>query len=115
MALAQTQPYPGKSADLISLGDGLNYSTPLSYVGGTLVPNALFFLRSNNPPPDLQPSDWRLRIDGRVRTPITLKLAVNLVTLLATLNCLCAIRADSDNSVRYALFPLIFGIRKGQP
>jgi DMSO/TMAO reductase YedYZ molybdopterin-dependent catalytic subunit len=72
--LAQTQPFPGKSADLISLGDGLNYSTPLSYVGGTLVPNALFFLRSNNPPPDLQPSDWRLRIDGRVRTPITLKL-----------------------------------------
>jgi DMSO/TMAO reductase YedYZ molybdopterin-dependent catalytic subunit len=70
--LAQTQPYPGKSADLISLGDGLNFSTPLSQVGGTLVPNALFFLRSNNPPPDLRPHDWRLRIDGRVRTPVTL-------------------------------------------
>jgi DMSO/TMAO reductase YedYZ molybdopterin-dependent catalytic subunit len=72
VALAQTQPYPGKSADLISLGDGLNFSTPLRQVGGTLVPNALFFLRSNNPPPDLQPRDWQLRIDGRVRTPFTL-------------------------------------------
>ncbi len=70
MALAQTQPYPGKSADLNSLGDGLNFGTPLAQVGGTLVSNALFFLRSNNPPPDLKPHEWRLRIDGRVRTPL---------------------------------------------
>jgi len=74
VALAQTQPYPGKSADLNSLGDGLNFGTPLAQVGGTLVSNALFFLRSNNPPPDLKPHEWRLRIDGRVRTPLTVNI-----------------------------------------
>jgi DMSO/TMAO reductase YedYZ molybdopterin-dependent catalytic subunit len=71
---AKAPPYPGKSPDLISLGDGLNFSTPLAQVGGTLVPNPLFFLRSNNPPPSLTAADWRLRIDGRVRNPLTLSL-----------------------------------------
>jgi DMSO/TMAO reductase YedYZ molybdopterin-dependent catalytic subunit len=69
-------PYPGKSPELISLGDGLNYSAPLAHVtGGTLVSNPLFFLRSNNPPPDLRPADWRVRLDGRVKKPLELDLA----------------------------------------
>jgi DMSO/TMAO reductase YedYZ molybdopterin-dependent catalytic subunit len=65
-------PYPGKSHDLIGLGDGLNFSAPLAKVSGTLVPNPLFFLRSNNPPPTLDAKAWRLRVDGRVRHPRTL-------------------------------------------
>ena len=65
-------PYPGKSHDLISLGDGLNFSAPLAQVSGTVVPNPLFFLRSNNPPPRLASHEWRLRIDGRVKRPLTL-------------------------------------------
>jgi sulfane dehydrogenase subunit SoxC len=69
-------PYPGKSPELISLGDGLNYSAPLANVAaGTLVSNPLFFLRSNNPPPDLKPQDWRVQIDGRVKSPLTIDLA----------------------------------------
>src|SRR5579859_3232152 len=67
--------YPGKSAELISLGDGLNYSAPLAQVAETVVSNPLFFLRSNNPPPQLAPADWRVRIEGRVRNPLTLDLA----------------------------------------
>jgi DMSO/TMAO reductase YedYZ molybdopterin-dependent catalytic subunit len=67
-------PYQGKSPDLIPLGDGLNFSTPLALVPGTLVPNSLFFLRSNNPPPTLEPAAWRVRIDGRVKHPLTLGL-----------------------------------------
>src|SRR5438552_16818075 len=67
-------PYPGKSHDLISLGDGLNFSTPLAQVSGTVVPNPLFFLRSNNQPPALEPRDWRVRIDGRVKRPLTVDL-----------------------------------------
>jgi DMSO/TMAO reductase YedYZ molybdopterin-dependent catalytic subunit len=67
-------PYPGKSANLLSLGDGLNFSTPLAQVDAALVPNPLFFLRSNNPPPDLDPGAWRLRIDGRVRRSLSLGL-----------------------------------------
>lgn len=66
--------YAGKSPDLISLGDGLNFSSPLAKVSGTVVANPLFFLRSNNPPPTLAASDWRLRIDGRVRTPLSVGL-----------------------------------------
>jgi DMSO/TMAO reductase YedYZ molybdopterin-dependent catalytic subunit len=68
----QVAPYPGKSPSLISLGDGLNYSTPLALVNRTVVDNPLFFLRSNNPPPSLESRDWRVRIDGRVKRPLTL-------------------------------------------
>ncbi len=68
-------PYPDKSPDLISLGDGLNYSAPLAKVQGTLVPNALFFLRSNNKPPQIDASNWSVRIEGRVKRPMTLDLA----------------------------------------
>ncbi|MBV8718462.1 MAG: sulfite oxidase [Chloroflexi bacterium] len=69
-------PYPGKSAELISLGDGLNYSSPLAKVSsGTLVRNPLFFLRSNNPPPDLEAEDWRLQLEGRVKRALTLDMA----------------------------------------
>ena len=67
-------PYAGKSPDLISLGDGLNFSAPLGQVQGTLVSNPLFFLRSNYPPPSLEPSAWQVRIDGRVKRPLTLDL-----------------------------------------
>ncbi|MBV9579056.1 MAG: sulfite oxidase [Chloroflexi bacterium] len=67
-------PYPGKSPDLISLGDGLNFSTPLALVNRTVVDNPLFFLRSNNPPPNLTSGDWRVQVDGRVKHPLTLDL-----------------------------------------
>jgi DMSO/TMAO reductase YedYZ molybdopterin-dependent catalytic subunit len=68
-------PYPGKSPDLISLGDGLNFSTPLALVNRTVVDNPLFFLRSNNPPPALAWSDWRVTISGRVKQALSLDLA----------------------------------------
>jgi DMSO/TMAO reductase YedYZ molybdopterin-dependent catalytic subunit len=73
---AQAPLYPGpeKSPELISLGDGLNYSAPLSRVSGTVVSNPLFFLRSNNPPPPLSPDGWRMQIGGRVKRPLTLDL-----------------------------------------
>jgi DMSO/TMAO reductase YedYZ molybdopterin-dependent catalytic subunit len=61
---------------LISLGDGLNYSSPLARTSsGTVVSNPLFFLRSNNPVPDVQPGNWRVRLDGRVKRPLELDLA----------------------------------------
>src|SRR5690348_15919818 len=71
-----TAPYEGKSPDLISLGDGLNFSSPLAQVDrGTVVSNPLFFLRSNNPPPDVAAADWKVRVDGRVKRPLTLDLS----------------------------------------
>jgi DMSO/TMAO reductase YedYZ molybdopterin-dependent catalytic subunit len=44
-------------------------------VSGTIVPNSLFFLRSNYPPPEIEPGAWRVRIDGRVKRPLDLSLA----------------------------------------
>lgn len=67
-------PFEGKSADLIPLGDGLNFGTPLARVSGTIVPTPLFFLRSNYPPPTIDPLRWRVRIDGRVQRPLRLSL-----------------------------------------
>jgi DMSO/TMAO reductase YedYZ molybdopterin-dependent catalytic subunit len=57
------------------LGDGLNFSAPLDRVVGTVVPTDEFFVRSNNPPPTIAPDDWEMRIDGLVRTPLTIRLA----------------------------------------
>jgi DMSO/TMAO reductase YedYZ molybdopterin-dependent catalytic subunit len=71
----RSEPYPGKSPELISLGDGLNYSSPLAQVQGTIVPNPLFFLRSNNKPPPVDASNWSMRIEGRVKRPLTVDLA----------------------------------------
>lgn len=71
----KSPPYPGKSADLIPLGDGLNFSAPLNQVSATLVPNPLFFLRSNNQPPTLSPDQWQVRVDGRVKHSLSLDLA----------------------------------------
>jgi DMSO/TMAO reductase YedYZ molybdopterin-dependent catalytic subunit len=71
----------GKSAALIPLGDGLNFSTPLDLVDGTVVPSELFFVRCNNPPAELTARQWVLRVDGLVRQPITLGL--NELRLLA--------------------------------
>lgn len=73
--MATTHPGAGKSSDLISLGDGLNYSTPLAQVSsGTVVPAPLFFLRSNNQPASVTPEAWRLQVTGRVQRPLSLGL-----------------------------------------
>lgn len=75
--------WQAKSPDLIPLGDGLNFSTPLDRVDGTIVPTDLFFVRCNYPPTSIDPADWALRIDGRVHTPLTVRLA-DLQALPAT-------------------------------
>jgi DMSO/TMAO reductase YedYZ molybdopterin-dependent catalytic subunit len=72
---APSTTYPGKSSDLIPLGDGLNFSTRLDRVDGTVVSSPLFFVRCNNPPPTLLARDWELRIEGRVQQPLTVRIA----------------------------------------
>jgi DMSO/TMAO reductase YedYZ molybdopterin-dependent catalytic subunit len=75
MTQSATSHLADKSPNLIPLGDGLNFSAPLDRVNGTVVPTAEFFVRSNNPPPALTAEQWSLRIDGLVRTPLTVRLA----------------------------------------
>ena len=38
------------------------------------MPNPLFFLRSNYPPPTIEAKSWRVRIEGRVKRPLNLSL-----------------------------------------
>jgi DMSO/TMAO reductase YedYZ molybdopterin-dependent catalytic subunit len=65
-----------KSPDLISLGDGLNFATPLERIAeGTVVPAPLFFVRSNYAPPNIAPGEWSLRVEGLVERPLRIGLA----------------------------------------
>ncbi len=42
---------------------------------GTVVPTPLFFVRNNYPPATLSVAEWSLRVDGRVREPLTVRLS----------------------------------------
>lgn len=64
----------GKDARLIPYGE-TNLGTPLELIEGLIVPNSQFFVRSNGPTPDISRNDWNLRVDGEVRTPLTLDFA----------------------------------------
>ncbi len=65
----------GKDPRLIGYGT-TTFGTPLELIDGLLVPNELFFIRSNGPVSiDLAPDAWRLAVTGLVDAPLTLSLA----------------------------------------
>jgi DMSO/TMAO reductase YedYZ molybdopterin-dependent catalytic subunit len=47
---------------------------PLDLIDGLIVPNELFFVRSNGPTPEIDPVAWRLHIDGNVERELNLSL-----------------------------------------
>jgi DMSO/TMAO reductase YedYZ molybdopterin-dependent catalytic subunit len=49
-----------------------NLETPLDQVDSYLTPTELFYIRSHNPAPKLEPASYQLRIDGAVRKPLSL-------------------------------------------
>ena len=66
----------GKDERLIPYG-GANFGMPLDLikpVNGRLVPNDLFFVRSNGPVPVVDAKSWRLDISGTVERPLSLSL-----------------------------------------
>lgn len=65
---------PGKDSRLIPYGS-TNLGMPLDVLDGLIVPNELFFVRSNGPTPDIDPEVWRLEITGNVEQPQSLSLA----------------------------------------
>lgn len=65
---------PGKDPRLIPYGS-TNLGTPLDLVDGLIVPNELFFVRSNGPTPSLDRDTWRLAVGGLVDRPLSLSLA----------------------------------------
>src|SRR5262249_29224381 len=46
-----------------------NSETPLESVRSWVTPTRLFFVRNHFPVPDIDPSTWRLRVEGRVARP----------------------------------------------
>jgi sulfane dehydrogenase subunit SoxC len=64
---------PGKDAQLIPYGE-TNLGMPLELADGLIVPNELFFVRSNGPTPSIDPRTWKLEIDGNIERHQSLSL-----------------------------------------
>ena len=71
----------------------LNCETPISaLMGGTVMPNAHFYVRNHFPAPSLDVARWRLRVVGLVKRPLLLGLQdlVNLPAEIQTVTLECA-------------------------
>jgi len=68
-----------------------NLESPLHMVDSYLTPTELFYIRSHFKTPVIDPTSYRLRIDGAVRKPVSLSLEelkrMSSVTRAATLEC----------------------------
>jgi len=64
----------GKDARLTPYGQ-TNLGMDLGLIDGLYVPNELFFVRSNGGIPDIDPTSWRLTIDGEVAAPAEFSLS----------------------------------------
>jgi sulfane dehydrogenase subunit SoxC len=67
----------GKDSRLVPYG-GANFGMPLDLIepaGACVVPNELFFVRSNGPVPVLDAETWRLDVAGHVARPLSLTLS----------------------------------------
>jgi DMSO/TMAO reductase YedYZ molybdopterin-dependent catalytic subunit len=79
VALAQEQrlDFPGKSGDLVLLGDRpLVAETPAHLLDPDVTPTALHYVRNNGqiPEPPADPDSWALVVDGEVELPLRLTL-----------------------------------------
>jgi DMSO/TMAO reductase YedYZ molybdopterin-dependent catalytic subunit len=71
----------------------LNCETPISaLMGGTVMPNAHFYVRNHFPVPVLDGARWRLQVGGLVKRPLLLGLRdlVNLPAEIQTVTLECA-------------------------
>ena len=68
-----------------------NLESPLHMVDSYITPTELFYIRSHFKTPVIDPTSYRLRIDGAVRKPVSLSLdelkSMPSVTRAATLEC----------------------------
>lgn len=70
----------------------LNCETPLPVLtGGVVMPNARFYVRNHFQIPNLDPTEWRLHVQGRVERPLSFSLAqlhaLPSATVAVTLEC----------------------------
>jgi len=94
-ALAQTPAatltIPGKEKLIIRSPRPLNLEAPLKELTGEITPAELFFVRNNYDGPEIDPSQYVLKVDGEVESPLTLRLddlrRMEQVTHTITLEC----------------------------
>jgi hypothetical protein len=94
-ALAQsptaTPTIPGKEKLIIRSPRPLNLETPLKELTGEITPAELFFVRNNYDGPEIDPSQYVLKVDGEVESPLTLRLddlkRMEQVTHTITIEC----------------------------
>src|SRR5437870_4636321 len=76
---------------IIRQKDPINLAMPFDRVDSYLTPNELFYIRSHFPAPQIDVTDYRLRIDGAVKCPLALSYKdlreMPSETRIATLEC----------------------------
>lgn len=83
---------PDETRDLVTRGeDPYNGGTPMGALADPVTPTSSFYVRNHFPVPDLDPDDWRLRVEGRVGESLDLSLAdlrrLPVRSLTVTLEC----------------------------
>lgn len=90
-APAATPTIPGKEKLIIRSPRPLNLETPLKELTSEITPAELFFVRNNYDGPEIDPSQYVLKVDGEVESPLTLRLddlkRMEQVTHTITLEC----------------------------
>lgn len=105
-AVAQTLPTEGKDGLTVLTERPLNAETPPHLLDDEVTPVARHFIRNNGiVPGDMDPADWRLRIDGLVDRPMTLSIEdmrnrFEVVTCRLVIECGGNGRAYFDPPVR---------------
>ncbi|HSE96056.1 MAG TPA: molybdopterin-dependent oxidoreductase, partial [Methylomirabilota bacterium] len=67
-------PVPGKDKLIVRSPRPINLETPLAELGAEVTPTDVFFVRNNYDGPVIDPTQYVLRVDGEVDSPLTLRL-----------------------------------------
>ena len=90
---AQTPPAPvaGKEKLIVRSPRPINLETPLRDLSAEITPTDLFFVRNNYDGPEIDASQYVLKVDGEVDNPVTLRLddlkRMEQITQTITLEC----------------------------
>ena len=90
---AQTPPAPvaGKEKLIVRSPRPINLETPLRDLSAEITPTDLFFVRNNYDGPEIDASQYVLKVDGEVDNPLTLRLddlrRMEQITHTITLEC----------------------------
>jgi DMSO/TMAO reductase YedYZ molybdopterin-dependent catalytic subunit len=90
---AQTPPAPvaGKEKLIVRSPRPINLETPFRDLSAEITPTDLFFVRNNYDGPEIDASQYVLKVDGEVDNPLTLRLddmrRMEQITQTITLEC----------------------------